>query len=243
VTTARAGVGGGTRGRACRPVSPLVLAAALVGLLAGCSRAVDVAADVIPSPGKAAGVATAASPLSARSRAAAGPVDRLRGGLLGPRDLGPGWTGGVPPVPDPAAPAPCGGPGTVARFPDALRVGSTVDGRPGFVVQEALSVYRDAATASRAFRAGVAGLACDHGALHGAPVTIAPAEDLLPAVGGDQASGWQVGSEALDGMLVLVQARQAVFTFAYVAPAGTAPADRPDPLALSRVAVARVLAA
>jgi hypothetical protein len=214
-------------------------------VLAGCSRVVDAAAVPAPATGMAPGLATAASAgastLSPSS--SADPVDRLRGSLLGPADLGAGWTSGDPPVPDPSTTAPCGGPGTVARFPDALRVGSTVDGPPGFVVQEALSVYGDAATAQAAFRAGVAGLDCGQGTLHGASVVITPGEDLQVDVGGDRASGWQVGSDTLDAVLVLVQAQEAVFTFAYVAPVGTAPAERPDALALSRAAVARTLAA
>jgi len=229
-------------------VAAVVLATALLG---GCTRAVDAVADP-PSDAAAdpatapafAGLATALSTASPRAVGDANPVVRLRRSLLGPRDLGPGWTGGDPPVPDVAAPAPCGGPGTVARFPDALRVGSTVDGpAAGFVVQEAVSVYGDADTAREAFRTSVAGLDCGQGTLHGASVAIAAAQDVRADVGGDQASSWRAGSDAVDAVLVVVQARQAVFTFAYVAPAGTAPTARPDPVALSRAAVARALAA
>jgi hypothetical protein len=221
------------RDHPARRVSFLLALAAL--LLAGCGTGVDVAADVAP----AAGVATAGSAGSG----SADPLDRLQGSLLGPRDVGPGWTPDAPPVPDPATPAVCGGPGTVARFPDALRLGSTVDGPPGFVVQEAVSVYRDAATAQAAYTAGVAGLDCRQGTLHQAPVAITPAQDLRADVGGDRAAGWHVTSDALDAELVLVQAREAVFAFAYVAPPGTPATARPDPRALSRVAVARMLAA
>jgi hypothetical protein len=240
VVSARAGTVGcaGVRWRA------VLALAAVAGLLAGCSRTLDARADP--------GASTSAAPTAAAGRATApsaptdtaDPVERLRAALLGPADVGPGWAEGLPPVPDPSTPAPCGGPGTVARFPDALRVGSTVTGPvDGFIVQEALSVYGDADTAQAAFRAGVAGLDCGQGTLHGEPVVITPAEDLQVDVGGDRASGWQVGSDATDAVLVLVQAREAVFTFAYVAPAGTAPADRADPLALTRTAVQRVLAA
>jgi hypothetical protein len=220
----------------------------LAVLLAGCTRNVDGTASPDPAPGPTAqpGRATAVSIPSTGSSgsSAVDPVDRLRAALLRPADVGPGWTSGVPPVPDPTTPAPCGGPGVVARFPDALRIGSSVDGpAPGFVVQEGLSVYGDVDTARAAFRASVAGLDCGQGTVNGASVVITPAEDLRADVGGDQAAGWQVGSDTLDAVLVLVQAGEAVFTFAYVAPAGTPAADRPDPLALSRVAVARALAA
>jgi hypothetical protein len=240
VTPVRDGPVGGTRARpAARALALAALTPLLAASLTACSRALHVTADVTPAPGVTGGVATAAS----AGPGTGAPVDRLRGSLLGPDDLGLGWSSGVPPLPDPATPAPCGGPATVARFPDALRVGSTVNGPPGFVVQEALSVYRDTGTARAAFRAGVAGLECGHGTLHGSSVTIAPVEDLHAEVGGDAASGWKVGSDALDAALVLVQAREAVFAFAYVAPAGTAPGARPDAGALSRTAVARSLAA
>jgi hypothetical protein len=232
-------------------VTAVTVTAATIALLAGCARAVHAAAD--PPSAAAADPATArafpglATALSSASNRPAGdpdPVGQLRRSLLGPRDLGPGWAGGDPPVPDAAAPLPCGGPGTVARFPDALRVGSTVDGpAAGFVVQEALSVYGDADTAREAFGTSAGGLDCGRGTLHGAPVAIAPAQDVRADVGGDQASSWRAGSDAVDAVLVVVQARQAVFTFAYVTPANTAPTARPDPVALSRAAVARALAA
>ncbi len=243
MTAVRAGTPGPRPWRRRALARAALLAGLLPGLLAGCGRAVDAVAD-LPSPTRPAhGVATARSTASPRPDAAADPVDRLRAALLGPGDLGPGWTSGDPPVPDPSMPAPCGGPGTVARFPDALRMGSTVDGPDGAVVQEALSVYGDADTARAAFRAGTAGLACDRGTLHGASVTIAPAQDLRADVGGDSATGWRVGSDAGDAVLVMVQAREAVFAFAYVTPPGAPPAARPDPVALSRAAVARALAA
>ena len=244
-TTARAGTAGAARVRV-RP-RPVVLAAVallavlLPGLLGGCARATD-AVGTRPATRVPSGLATALSTPSPEAGVSADPVDRLRGALLGPGDLGSGWRPGEPPVPDAATPAPCGGPSTVARFPDALRVGSTVDGPAGGVVQEALSVYGDPDTAQAAFRAGLAGLDCAQGTLHGAPVTIAPAQDLRADLGGDRASSWQVGSDTVDAVLVMVQAREAVFSFAYVMTPGAA-AARPDPLALSRAAVARALAA
>jgi hypothetical protein len=242
VTAVRDGPVGGPRVRpAGRALALAALTALLAASLTACGRALDVAADVARAPGPAGGVVTAASSGSS-GPGTGGPVDRLRASLLGPDDLGPGWSSGVAPLPDPATPAPCGGPGTVARFPDALRVGSTVDGPPGFVVQEALSVYRDTGTAQAAFRVRT-GRECGRGALHRSSVTIAPVQDLRAEVGGDTASGWEAGSAALDAALVLVQAREAVFAFAYVAPAGTAPEACPDARALSRMAVARTLAA
>ncbi len=234
--------------RAGAPVRRALVRAALLALLLpvllpGCSRAADAVADPPPVASSTPGVATARSTASPQPDGTADPVARLRAALLGPGDLGPGWTSGDPPVPDPSAPAPCGGPGTVARFPDAMRVGSTVEGPAGAVVQEALSVYGDADAARAAFRAGTAGLACGRGSLHGTSVTIAPAQDLRAEVGGDSAAGWRAGSDTLDAVLIVVQAREAVFAFAYVTPAGAPPAAGPDPVALTRAAVARALAA
>ena len=236
VTTTRAGRG------ARRTLVRVLLAVLLSGALGACARSADAVGTRptrVPS-----GLATALS--TPEPGGPADPVARLRESLLGPGDLGPGWQRGVPPVPDPSTPAPCGGPGTVARFPDALRVGSTVDGPAGGVVQEALSVYGDAATAQAAFRAGLAGLGCGQGTLHGASVTIAPAREVQADTGGDRASSWEARSDTVDAVLVMVQAREAVFVFAYVTPAappGAAPAARPDALALTRAAVARALAA
>ena len=226
--------------RAGTPGRGVFVLAVLAAVLAGCGQPADVAAH--PATGPAAARATAPSAAGSDLDGAT-PVMRLRRSLLGPDDLGPGWFSGEPPLPDPSAPAPCGGPGTVARFPDALRVGSTVTGPAGLVVQEALSVYDTAATAQAAFRAAVAGLSCSAGTLHGAPATIDAAQDLRAEVGGEQASGWRVGSDDGEAQLVVVQARQAVFAFAYVTPPGAASGDRPDARALSRVAVARTLAA
>jgi hypothetical protein len=243
VIPARAGTAGGASARARRLLGLALLVVGLLpGMLGGCTRAADAvgtrSATRVPS-----GLATALSSASPEPGGSADPVQRLRGALLGPGDLGPGWRRGAPPVPDPSTPAPCGGPSTVARFPDALRVGSTVDGPTGGVVQEALSVYGDADTAQAAFRAGLAGLECGQGTLHGAPVTIAPVQDRRTDLGGDRASSWQVGSDTVDAVLVMVQAREAVFSFAYVMQPGAAAAARLDPLALSRAAVARALAA
>jgi hypothetical protein len=240
---ARAGTAGGASARTRRlPGLALLVVVLLPGVLGGCAHAADAvgtrSATRVPS-----GLATALSSASPEPGGSADPVSRLRGALLGPGDLGPGWRRGAPPVPDPSTPAPCGGPSTVARFPDALRVGSTVDGPAGGVVQEALSVYGDADTAQAAFRAGLAGLECGQGTLHGAPVTIAPVQDRRTDLGGDRASSWQVGSDTVDAVLVMVQAREAVFSFAYVMQPGAAAAARLDPLALSRAAVARALAA
>ena len=219
----------------------------LVATLAGCGRVADVAVDPAPVvAGPVSGEATATSTAGSTAGSAADgtdPVARLRAGLLSPADLGGAWTSGQPPVPDATTPAPCGGPSTVARFPDALRVGSTVVGPAGAVVQEALSVYADADTARAAFGAGAAGLGCGRGTLRGAVVAIGAPQDLRPDVGGDQASAWKVDSDTIDAVLVLVQARQAVFAFAYVTPPGSAPAARPDPRALTRTAVTRALAA
>jgi hypothetical protein len=243
VAPARAGTAGGASVRVPVVRTLLVLLAVLLAAALGaCTRAADVAGSR-PVTRAPSGLATALSTANPEADGSAGPVDRLQDALLGPGDLGPGWQRAAPPVPDPSTPAPCGGPGTVARFPDALRVGSTLNGPAGGVVQEALSVYGDADTAQAAFRAGLAGLDCGRGTLHGDPVDIAPAQDLRADVGGDRASSWHVGSGAVDAVLVMVQAREAVFVFAYVVAPDAAAAARPDALALSRTAVARVLAA
>jgi hypothetical protein len=250
VDEARVGatLSGGWPGRS-RPVrrgrARTAAVALAVGLLigtAGCSREVE------GVPAAAGGAVTTSAPTAAATAASpttpADPVEALRGALLTPADLGPGWTIGEEPVPDASAPTPCGGPGVVAQFPDAVRVGTVLVGpEPGFLMQETLSVYADVDTAEAAFAANELGLECGQGSLDGSSVVIAPAEDLQFDVGGDQALGWRIGAADFDAVLVSVQVREGVVTFIYVSPVDGDPAALPDVLEASRTGVDRILAA
>jgi hypothetical protein len=219
-------------------VLAVALAAVLVGV--GCSRAVE------GTPSAADGGAPPATsprpaPPSTSATAAPDPVELLRPALLEPADVGPGFTLGEEPVPDPSGNAACGGPGVVAQFPDAQRVGVAMDGPvEGIFVQELVSAYGAIATADAAFEATVAGLDCSEGSLGPLPVVITPAEDLQFDVGGDRALGWQIGSDGLDIVLVTAQVQDVIVAFVFAAPVDTDPVALPDRLALARLGVDRI---
>lgn len=195
--------------------------------------------------GVPAGAATATAPPAASgipgARNLAVAADGLRPFLLTDADLGPGFVSAAEPRPDPSAPAVCGGPGVVAQFPDAVRVGVAFE-RPGGAVrvQEAVSVYADRATAQAAFDAGVRGLDCGQGTLGGRSVVVTPAEDLKADVGGGEATGWRIGAEGSDILVISVHSDEVVMVFTFVTPEG-APVGLPDPLVVTRGAVQKLV--
>ncbi|HXV92398.1 MAG TPA: hypothetical protein VD813_03795, partial [Pseudonocardia sp.] len=231
----------------------LAVAFVLVALVAqaACSRPVEGTPVAVPGAAPAPSAPPSLPPATTGDPApAAGPqppadvLDALRAALIQPGDLGPGWTVGDEPVPDPSTPAACGGPGVVAQFPDAVRLGTALAGpQPDVLAQETVSIYADPDTARAAFLANAEGLACSEGTLGDRPVVITPAEDLTFDLGGEQALGWQAGTEDLDLLILSVQAQEAVVTFTYVAPTGFDWSVVPDRLGLSRTAVGRLLAA
>jgi len=209
--------------------------------VSGCSAEVSGRADAVPTaaaPRTTAAAAPTAAPSAEPSleEAAAG----LRPFLLVPAEVGPGFAQGEEPRPDPAAPAICGGPGVVAQFPSAVRVGAGfVGSTEGVFVQQTVSVYGDAATAEAAFRANEQGLACSQGEASGSPVVLAPAEDLVVDVPADETTGWQVGGDGFDLVLIAARSGELVVNFAFVAPEGRS-AELPDPLAISRAGVEKL---
>jgi hypothetical protein len=242
---------GGRSGGARSALGALV---ALVALgVTACSTAIG--GQSAAAPGSAAtttAATTAAASGSARpsappSAAPETPVvapssaaDQLRPFLLAPPDVGSGFGPGQEPVPDPAVPAICGGPGVVAQFPSAVRVGVGLVGpSDGVLVQETVSVYGDEATARAAYRANLDGLSCSEGTAPDGPVVLTPAEDLSVDVPADESTGWQIGGTGYDLVLIAVRDDEVVMNFAFVAPEGQA-AGLPDPLAISRTGVQKL---
>jgi hypothetical protein len=229
------------------------VARALVALAAlaatACSTAVSGQSAAAPGP---APTTTAAADPSTRPSATPSAVpdmsdldpataaDQLRPFLLAPADVGPGFGAGQEPVPDPSVAAICGGPGVVAQFPAAVRVGVGIVGpSDGVLVQETVSVYGDEATADAAYRANVDGLSCSEGTAADGPVVLTPAEDLSVDVPADESTGWQIGGTGYDLVLIAVRNDEVVMNFAFVAPEGRS-ADLPDPLAISRTGVQKL---
>ncbi|GAA4689502.1 hypothetical protein GCM10023215_27220 [Pseudonocardia yuanmonensis] len=188
-----------------------------------------------PRPVSSGGAAQA--PVSDAGMDAA--ADGLRPFLLTPAEIGPGFAAGEEPRPDPATPALCGGPGVVAQFPYAVRVGAAAESANG-LVQEAVSVYGDEASAAEAYRASVAGMSCSEGHVDGRPAVIAPAEDLRADLGHDEATGWRVGGQGFDVVLISVRDAEVVMTFTVLAPEDGL-AALPDPLSIAQAGTRKLL--
>lgn len=167
-------------------------------------------------------------------------AELIRPFLLTADEIGPGFTPGAEPQPDPATPAICGGRSVVAQFPIAVRVGSTFAGPvEGVQVTETVSVYEDADTARAAYQAGVDGVDCGEGTVAGESVAIVPAEDLTYDVGGEQATGRVLGNENFDVIIVTVQSDAVVWNFTYLAYGDTL-AELPDAVTVSAAGVEKL---
>ncbi|WP_433506217.1 hypothetical protein ACQP04_06905 [Pseudonocardia halophobica] len=166
-------------------------------------------------------------------------ADGLRPFLLTPAEIGPEFTAGDEPRPDPATPALCGGPGVVAQFPFAVRVGAAAESTSG-LVQETVSVYGDEAGATEAYRASVASMSCSEGHVDGRPAVIAPAEDLRADLGHDEATGWRIGGEGFDVVMISVREGEVVMNFTVLAPEDGLPA-LPDPLTVAQAGAQKLL--
>jgi hypothetical protein len=110
---------------------------------------------------------------------------------------------------------------------------------PQQLVQQAVSVYGDAATAERAYRFGVAGMDCSEGTVGGKPVVLTPAEDLRVDVG-EEATGRRFGGEGFDVVMISVRSDTIVLNFTHLAAEGRT--DRlPDPLTTTRTGVQKLV--
>uniref|UniRef100_UPI0015F0477C hypothetical protein n=1 Tax=Pseudonocardia pini TaxID=2758030 RepID=UPI0015F0477C len=166
-------------------------------------------------------------------------AEGLRPFLLTPAEIGPGFTAGDEPKPDPATPTLCGGPGVVAQFPYAVRVGAAAENATG-LIQETVSVYGDDGTAEAAYRASVEGMSCSQGTVSGRPAAIAPAEDLTFDLPYAEATGWRVGGEGFDVVMIAVRDGSVVMNFTVLAPEDGLSA-LPDPLVVAQNGTQKLL--
>ncbi|GAA4559607.1 hypothetical protein [Pseudonocardia xishanensis] len=253
-----------------RSLLTLLPAVAAAALLTGCGAVADAPPRVDPVPVAQAAPITPPAPVAPVAPVAAAPVsapaakqaaqpaaavqrpaassgdqgldaaaDGLRPFLLTPAEVGPAFTVGDEPKPDPATPAICGGPGVVARFPYAVRVGAAAES-PAGLVQETVSVYGDAGSAAAAYRASVAGMACSQGSVGGKPAVLAPAEDLSVDLPYDEATGWRVGGEGFDVVLISLRDDAVVMNFTVLAPEDGLVA-LPDPLTIAQAGAQKLL--
>ena len=231
------------------PVVVAVLTTVLIGT-AGCTPAA--APGPAPPPSSAPVPPPAAPPVlpvppaspadqAVLDRAAAG----LRPFLLAPGEVGPGYQPGAEPVADPTVPAVCGGPGVIAQFPYAVRVGAGFDApAQGVFVQEAASVYPDPGTAQAAYRATTGGLSCAEGTVAGVPVTLSADAGLTDGIGADgigveESAGYRLSGNGVELRLVSARAAELVVTFVFIAPQGRT-GDLPDVAAVAATGVRKL---
>jgi hypothetical protein len=207
-----------------------------------------VAAAPVPDPAAAESVlpeelpAAPSAPSTAPEPSPQERLELLRSALLRPSEVGPNWKlSPTQPSPDAAAPAPCGGSGVVARFPDAQRIGTALQSAADERMQQTLSVFADTKTAGSAFDAYSDGLSCRSGALGSTPVTISAPEDVQSRVRGDRATSWTLSGQGFKAVLVSVVAEDQLVNFVFLTPTG-GKLTRLDALSLARTGVARLLA-
>lgn len=186
-----------------------------------------------------------AAPVSSPPGASSDPTATLQRALLTPGDVGNGFVPGSYQPPDPSRPSPCGKPSVAAQFPQALRLGTELDKGQSLQLIESLTVLPDVATAQAAYAAGVAGLSCRQARLDAGapPVTIGAPRDVTAQVGGDKAMAWSLSAQGLKGSLVAVQSAEAVITFSFLALGSADTSTAPDPVAVAKTGVAKILAA
>jgi hypothetical protein len=192
-----------------------------------------------PLPKSAPQQATGAQKPGASASDMEAAADGLRPFLLTPAEIGPGFTAGDEPKPDPAQPAICGGPGVVAQFPYAVRIGAAAERGRG-LVQETVSVYGDAGSAAAAYQASLAGMDCSEGSIGGKPVVLAPAEDLGFDLPYDEATGWRIGGDGFDVVMISVRDDAVVVNITVLAPEDALP-TLPDPLVVAQAAAQKLL--
>jgi hypothetical protein len=219
--------------------SALLLLPLAAVLLAGCGAAQAPVAQQVAAPSSTKNVQVkppAPTVVDAGMDAAGKDLEPF---LLTPAEIGPGFTAADEPRPDPATPAVCGGPGVVARFPYAVRVGAAAEQGPG-LVQETVSVYGDDATAGQAYQATLDGMDCGQGSVGGRSVAIAPAEDLAADLPYDQATGWRVGGAGVDLVMIAVRDGSVIMNFTVLAPEDGL-AALPDPLGVAQNGTRKLL--
>lgn len=215
-----------------------VLAVGVVAALSACGSDKDTPAPAATNP------ATSASPSpTSVAPTSEDPTEDLKRALLTAADIGPGFVEGVWQPPDPNEPSPCGKPSASAQFPNAIRIGAEFAKGQDLRLTQGINVFADTATAKAAYAAGVDGLSCAQATVGGQPVTIGAPTDVTAGVGGETATGWTIKAAGLDGVLIAVQAEQAVLTFTFLALGGADTSTVTDPVTLARTGVGKAMAA
>lgn len=220
-----------------------VLALAVIGLSAFLLLGQDdgkkntVAVSSSPSSSSS----TASSSSSSSSSSSQLTESQLRARMLSATDLGPTFEDGTFTV-NSTTPTPCGQDNLNAQVPPAIDVGSqATDTATKAFFREELSVYKDTATATRAFDLGKQGLACTQGTTaNGQGFTLSPAKDVSSDLGvpNSVVIGYQIGTTT--GELIAVQSDAGIISFQFEAPSNADKTALPDALTIAKRGLAKL---
>lgn len=149
-------------------------------------------------------------------------------------------------------PEPCDPPGTEpvdTRVPPWASVGAAFShATPQAALDEQINIYADVDFAEHAVALGMAGMNCRSGTGYGTdgttrPVTIGARLDMSKQLGVpvDQAIGWSVQSDQVQGSVLVVRTAAVVTVLVFLAAPGTDPRTLPDALAIARTALRKVV--
>ena len=155
--------------------------------------------------------------------------------MLTASDISPSFTDTTF-TPDNTTPAPCGQPNVATQFPPVIDVGSAAGNSDGTLFfQEELTTFKDEATATKAFQAGLQGLSCTQGTVsNGSDVTISQPKDASTTVGFAGAIEIDIQSSDFTGQLFAARNSNAIVVFQFQGVTGADTSGVPTPEAIAK---------
>jgi hypothetical protein len=107
--------------------------------------------------------------------------------------------------------------------------------------QEEVTIYKDAATASKAFKAGKDSVSCTQGTTTGgAAITLSAPKDVSSSLGVTEAIEIDFQTTNGKGQLFAVHTQTGIVTFQFQAANGVDPSTLPDPIATAKKGMQRL---
>jgi hypothetical protein len=197
------------------------------------------------TPSTSASTPSAPSPSAPSGSSVSNP--ELEAALLTPAEVGPGFTQGTwSDTPSTLPCAPKGSPPIDSQAPPEVKDGREIDHStiPANLV-EVISVYQDAATASRAFALDTQGLSCPNGTLSdGSNITIAPAVDVSTQVdpsGQSKSTDWDLTNNQVHTVIIATLSNRVIEACVFSASASADVSTLPSPIVIAKKAFAKVI--
>jgi hypothetical protein len=155
--------------------------------------------------------------------------------LLTPAEVGTGFTKQSF-TPDNTTPTSCGQENVNKSFPPDIDVGAlAVNTSVQAQFEEEVGTYKDEATATKAFTAGLDGISCTQPTLDdGSAVTFSQPKDVSSDLGVDGALEVDVQSSTFTGQLFAVRSVDVIVTFQFAANSGADTSTLADPASLAK---------